>query len=103
MKVKKKFISLALTIALLQSPIFYGVSSATKILAQEEYVNVPDYNLKRGFLEALRSLEKNHTPVTDSDIRSAKFTKKDLEKIVNLSPEVCVAHCATEEGLKFMI
>lgn len=100
MKVKKKFISLALTIALLQSPIFYGVSSATKILAQEEYVNVPDYNLKRGFLEALRSLEKNHTPVTDSDIRSAKFTKKDLEKIVNLSPEVCVAHCATEEGVK---
>lgn len=103
MKINKKL--LLLLCFSLTGNIFYNNPICSYALEQnddEEFVNVPDYNLKRGFLEAINHFNGVHTPVTDSQIREAKFKKKDLKKITALSPEVCTAHCAAEEGVKIV-
>ena len=54
-----------------------------------EVIPIFDYNLNRGFHEVLgySDLEK-------------PLTKRDLRRILNLSPEVCQAHTPSEAGVK---
>ena len=55
-----------------------------------EKVDVPDYNLRRGICELMNY----------KDVDNAVITKRDLRRIRYLSPEVCQAHDNSEHGVR---
>lgn len=55
-----------------------------------EKVDVPDYNLRRGICELMNY----------KDVDNAAITKRDLRRIRYLSPEVCQAHDNSEHGVR---
>lgn len=99
---KKNFISLLLSLTLVSAPLTNFVHNNISF-AEEEYVNVPDYNMKRGLLMALASVNgTGKYDFSETEIRNAKFKKSELEKIKKINPELCVAHTCTEEGVKII-
>lgn len=101
MKKNKKLI-LLLCLTLLGNGMAGGTnfSYALEENDDETVVEVPDYNLRRGFLEALNYIKGDHRVLTEYEINTKVFKKKDLKKITKLSPEVCQAHNSSEEGVK---
>ena len=55
-----------------------------------EKVEVPDYNLRRGICELINY----------KDVDNAVITKRDMRRIRYLSPEVCQAHDNSEHGVR---
>ena len=55
-----------------------------------EKVDVPDYNLRRGICELMNY----------KDVDNAVITKRDMRRIRYLSPEVCQAHDNSEHGVR---
>ena len=55
-----------------------------------EKVEIPDYNLRRGICELMNY----------KDVDNAVITKRDLRRIRYLSPEVCQAHDNSEHGVR---
>ena len=55
-----------------------------------EKVEVPDYNLRRGICELMNY----------KDVDNAVITKRDMRRIRYLSPEVCQAHDNSEHGVR---
>lgn len=55
-----------------------------------EKVEIPDYNLRRGICELMNC----------KDVDNAVITKRDLRRIRYLSPEVCQAHDNSEHGVR---
>ena len=55
-----------------------------------EKVETPDYNLRRGICELMNY----------KDVDNAVITKRDLRRIRYLSPEVCQAHDNSEHGVR---
>lgn len=55
-----------------------------------EKVEIPDYNLRRGICDLMNY----------KDVDNAVITKRDLRRIRYLSPEVCQAHDNSEHGVR---
>lgn len=95
----KKIISLFVVWTLLCSFILPTNVNFTAY-ADENVVEVLDYNLRRGLLEALNHKNGTVRPVEYQEVMDAVFTKEQLKELEVLGPEVCASHNNQEYTLK---
>ncbi len=97
-KIAAYILCVAMGVSTLCTPLPKTVYADTQ--QHKEIVEVPDYNLRRGLLDAINRNKGIFTPITEAEIEQAVFSKDDLAEITELSPELCQAHNASENGVK---